>query len=79
MNDDDPFYNSEPTFAQFEPELFPEEYKFIMALQRLVKRESDICPYCGKRLTSLRQSVRSVYGSCGCRLYCGFVPEIWRS
>lgn len=59
-------------------ELPPEVYAFIRAIELISQGQLDICPRCGAKLTSLRQSLRSVYGSCGCRLYQGRVPEKYR-
>lgn len=50
----------------------------LTGLFRLQKRETDICPQCGKQITSMEQVGRCVYASCGCRLYQGSVPEAWR-
>jgi hypothetical protein len=50
----------------------------VMAFVRLVARETSVCPHCGQRITSMHQVGRCVYGSCGCRLFQGAVPDAWR-
>lgn len=50
----------------------------VAAFARLVARESDTCPHCGRQITSMRQVGRCTYGSCGCRLFQGAVPDAWK-
>ena len=38
----------------------------------------DTCPHCGERIEWLRQVSRSVYTSCGCRLWQGRIPAAWK-
>lgn len=52
--------------------------QFVQAMNDLSERKSDVCPHCGKSVVSMRQTGRSVYGSCGCRLWQGDVPPKWR-
>ena len=49
--------------------------KHLLAFQR---REITDCPHCGRAVDYIEQVGRSVYTSCGCRLWQGKVPEAWR-
>ena len=50
----------------------------VSAFEALVAHKSDICPQCGLQITTMRQVGRCVYGSCGCRLFQGTVPDAWK-
>lgn len=52
--------------------------EFLRKLAEFSERKTDVCPRCGHKVTELRQVGRSVYASCGCRLWQGFVPEAWK-
>ena len=56
-------------------ELPPEVYEIFVSMVEISKGNFDICPTCGQKIESLQQVERSVYGSCGCRLYQGFIPQ----
>lgn len=50
-------------------------------VEKIIKfqaHETEMCPYCGQHVTSLQQVGRSVYGSCGCRLWQGSIPAVWK-
>lgn len=49
----------------------------VEQLKALIAGESRTCVHCGQEITSMRQVGRSVYGSCGCRLWQGTVPKVW--
>lgn len=59
------------------PELPKEVGIYMVKLVRLMVRESTECPNCGDTVTSLEQDGRCVFGSCGCRLWQGEVPDVW--
>jgi hypothetical protein len=52
--------------------------EFINKLKAFMARETDVCLFCGKQVTSLQQVGRCIYGSCGCRMWQGKVPETWK-
>lgn len=51
---------------------------YLTALSKFESRETENCPHCGKHVDSLRQVSRCVYGSCGCRMWQGRVPDAWK-
>lgn len=52
--------------------------EFVEHMNRLEKRETDLCPYCGTPIVSLHKIVRCVYASpCNCRLWQGDIPQAW--
>ena len=75
MSDYDLQSSSEEEWAKDVP---PEILIVLRAMMKLARGELDICPRCGKKLEHMEQIGRCVYGSCGCRLYQGRVPEKWR-
>lgn len=46
-------------------------------MAKFMRHETDICIHCGKKVRRLRQEGRSVYGSCGCRMWQGRIPIDW--
>lgn len=59
---------------------FEEQFSLAMRLlNAFAERETDICPHCGKQVTTMKQVGRSVYMSCGCRLWQGKIPAAWRA
>lgn len=54
-------------------EQLKEVVRVFTDLFRLVNGQSNTCPFCGGIARPLKQVGRSVYGSCGCRLYHGKV------
>lgn len=68
--------DDQPKITDEENELISQ---FLKRTFELAKRTSDICPHCGQQVTSMEQVGRSVYLSCGCRLYQGSVPEAWKA
>lgn len=63
-------------------ELDPETAKGLMLIlahmEKLSKRETEICYACGKKVEKLEQHGRDVYAApCGCRLWQGYVPAVW--
>lgn len=53
--------------------------QFLEGIEALSSGKSDVCPHCGKQITSMRQVRRCVYASCGCRLWQGTIPQRWRN
>lgn len=52
--------------------------EFMNRLTQFEKREIEDCPHCGKHVISMRKVGRCVYGSCGCRLWQGNIPDAWK-
>ncbi len=63
------------SLEELKRDLPPDVYNTIIAITEISKGNFDICPHCGVKIEELRQVGRSVYGSCGCRLYQGFVQQ----
>ena len=66
---------NEEEMARLKRELPPEVYKILVATLEISQGNYDTCPHCGAKTKPLQQVGRSVYGSCGCRLYQGFIPR----
>lgn len=47
-------------------------------MAKLMSRETDVCFQCGKQITAMSQIGRCVYADCGCRLWQGTVPNVWK-
>ena len=60
---------------QLKRDLPPEVYNALISITEISKGNFDICPHGGVKIEELKQVGRSVYGSCGCRLYQGFLPQ----
>ena len=63
------------SLEELKEELPPEVYITLVSILEISSGNFDICPHCGAEIEELKQVGRSVYGSCGCRLYQGFVPQ----
>lgn len=46
----------------------------LESLTSLTNGSSDICPHCSQPIEEMKRVGRSVYGSCGHRLYQGHIP-----
>lgn len=65
----------EEELAQLKRELPPEVFKAILPFLAINDEKLETCPHCGAKIEEMKQVGRSVYGSCGCRLYQGFLPK----
>lgn len=70
------------SFAHYTEEEIAEREREVLealtAFDRFMAHKTDVCPHCGKVVNSLRKVGRCVYGSCGCRMWQGSIPEVWK-
>lgn len=68
--------NPPKTLEELKEELPSEVYEQLISMIEISQGNYDICPHCGAEIEEMKQVGRSVYGSCGCRLYQGFVSSL---